>query len=116
MSTRSRIGAAVGGVSIGLSTLCFLVMPAFTPAILIAVFIGFIFGIAAALLGARRTAGVAVIFALVPLLGFFVMEAFAEKVGTGFVAFVPLLLAGAIGGFAARNYLRVKNNALSQPV
>lgn len=108
MNAKARVGVVVGVVSILFSILCLVFMPVFTGAIIMAPLIGVGFGGISAVLGARRTAGVTFAFALVPLGGFLVMENFSEHVGTGYVAFAPLVAAIALAAWAAGNYLHTK--------
>jgi hypothetical protein len=108
VKTHSRIGVVVGGLSIGFSTLCFLVTPVFTGALVLAALFGAISGAIAIALKARRTAMVAFIFALTPLFGFLTMEYVAERVGTGYVTFIPLVLAVVVAAWALVNYSRSK--------
>jgi hypothetical protein len=109
VKTHSRIGVVVAGLSIVYSTLCFLVTPVFTGAIILAALFGTISGAIAIALKARRTAIVAFIFALTPLFGFLVMEYVAERVGTGYVTFIPLVLAIVVAAWALVDYSRGKD-------
>jgi hypothetical protein len=111
MSRKSRIGATVGGISIGFSTLCLLVMPVFTPSIILAPLAAIVLAPISLVLHARRTALVAAIFALVPLLGLMSAESFAEYFRTGYVAFAPLFLAVIIAALALANYKRSQRTA-----
>ena len=108
MSVRTRIGVSAGVVSILFSTLCLIVMPAFTGSIILAPLVGVVLGATAVALGTRRTAGVTFVFTLVPACGFFVMENFSEYFGTGYVAFLSLVAAVAVTGWALINYSRSK--------
>jgi hypothetical protein len=101
-----RIGAGLGGISIAFSTLCFFVMPMFTPAFMLAALFGSLSGAIALTLKARRTAMVAFVFALVPLLGFLLMQYAAEPLRSIYVVFVPLGLAVALAAWSFRNYLK----------
>jgi hypothetical protein len=109
VKTHSRISVAVGGLSIGFSTLCFIVTPVFTGALILAALFGAISGAIAIAFKARRTALVAFIFALTPLCGFLVMEYVAERAGTGYVTFIPLVLAIAVAAWALVDYSRRKD-------
>lgn len=108
MSTKHRLGISLGILSIAFSTLCLIVMPVFTGAMIAALLLGVAFGAMAASLGARRTAGVTLLFALAPLFGFFVMENSAAYFRTGYVAFAPFLVAIVVAVWVATNYLRTK--------
>ena len=109
----ARIGAAVGGISIAFSTLCFVVMPAFTAALILAILCGAISGSIALGLKARRSAMVAFVFALTPLGGFLMLEHVVERVHNGYVMFVPLGLAFMIAVWVLRNYLKTKSSVAS---
>lgn len=109
MSTRSRIGVSLGVASIVFSSLCLVVMPVFTAAILAALLIGAAFSAIAASLGAPRTAGVTLVFSLAPLFGFLVLENLTEHFGTGYVAFAPWVAATGVAAFVAINYVRDKH-------
>jgi hypothetical protein len=111
MIRKSRIGAAIGGISIGFSTLCLLVMPVFTPSVVLAPLVAIVLAPIALALQARRTALVAAIFALVPLFGFMSAESFAEYFRTGYVAFAPLFLAVIIAALVLVNYKRSRGTA-----
>lgn len=108
MNIKTRIGIFVGLASILFSTLCLLAMPAFTGAIIVAPFVGMILGAIAAALGARRTAAVTLVFAVVPACGFYVMEKFSDYFGTGYVAFFPLAVAVAVAAWVLISYSRTK--------
>lgn len=108
MNCKTRIGVCTGVVSILFSTACLVVMPVFSGAIVVAPLAGVFLAAIAAALGARRTAGVALLFALVPACGFFVMETFSEYFGTGYVAFVPLLVAVAVATLVLISYSRTR--------
>jgi hypothetical protein len=95
-------------VSILFSIFCLVVMPVFTGAIIVAPLIGFAFAVISAALGARRTAAVTFAFALVPFCGFLVMETLSEHVGTGYVAFAPLVAAVVLAAWAVGNYSHAK--------
>jgi hypothetical protein len=100
VETRSGIGVFVGVTSIAFSTLCFLIIPVFTLAIGLAVLFGAMSGGLAWGLKARRTAIVAFTFALTPLCGFLLMEHVAERVGNGYVVFLPLGAAVVVAALA----------------
>lgn len=104
----ARIGAAVGGISIGFSALCFFITPAFTPAFALAAFFGGLSGTLALALKARRTAIVAFVFALTPFCGFLVMQYLVEQLRNSFVFFIPLLFAIAVATWAFVSYSRAK--------
>jgi uncharacterized protein YqhQ len=104
VNTKSRIGVVVGGVSIAFSSLCFLVTPVFTGALVLAAFFGAISGAIALALKARRTALMAFIFALTPLCGFLILENVVERVGTGYVMFIPIVAAFAIAVWVLVDY------------
>lgn len=108
MNIKTRIGVFAGLASILFSTLCLVVMPAFTAAIILAPLVGMILGGAAAALGARRTGIVTLVFAVVPACGFYVMENFAGYFGTGYVAFFPLVIAIAVAAWVLIRYLHMK--------
>src|SRR5690606_1291758 len=97
---------SLGVVSIVFSRACFIVMPVFTGAIAAALLVGVVFSAIAASLGARRTAGVTLLFALVPLFGFLILENVAQYFGTGYVAFVPWIAAIGVVAWMAINYSR----------
>jgi hypothetical protein len=108
MNVRTRIGVSAGVVSILFSTLSLIVMPVFTGSIILAPLLGVVLGATALALGARRTAGVTFVFALVPACGFFVMENFSGYFRTGYVAFLPLVVAVAVAAWALISYSRSK--------
>lgn len=108
MNIKTRIGIFVGLSSMLFSTLCLIVMPVFTGAIIVAPFIGAILGAIAAACGARRTAVVTLVFAVVPACGFYVMERFSGYFGTGYVAFFPLVVAIAVASSVLLSYSRTK--------
>lgn len=106
MNVKSRVGVTAGVVSILFSTLCLFVMPVFTGSIILAPLAGVVLAATALALGARRTAGVTLLFALVPACGFLVMENYSEYFGTGYVAFIPLVAAAVVAACTAVNYSR----------
>ena len=108
-----RVGATVGGISIAFSTLCFLVTPAFTPAFILAILFGAISGAIALALKARRTAVVAFAFSLTPLLGFLLLESFAERVRSGYIAFLALGAAVLVAASALVNYSKARRAKVS---
>ena len=116
MKPHSRVGAAVGGISIAFSTLCFAVIPAFTPALMLAALFGTISGAIALALKARRTAVVAFVFALTPFCGFVLIQYVAERVRSGYVSFVPLVVAFSIALWALINYSKARRSAASAAV
>lgn len=103
MSARSRYGVIAGGIGIVLSSLCLLVIPVFTPAIVLAVLVGALGGTLAIALQARRTAFLAFTFALTPLFGLLAMQ---YSAGSGYVAFIPWALAVMIATSAFVLYAR----------
>jgi hypothetical protein len=104
----ARIGAAVGGISVAFSALCFVVTPAFTPAFILAALFGFLSGAIALALKARRTAVVTFVFALTPFCGFLLMQYVAEPLQNGYVVFVPLALAAVFAAWVLINYSKAK--------
>lgn len=108
-----RIGVAVGCISIAFSTMCFLVTPAFTPAFVLALLFGSTSGAIALVLKARRTAVVAFVFALTPLLGFLLLENVAERVGSGYVAFLALGAAALVAALALVSYAKAQRAKVS---
>lgn len=102
----ARVGAGLGGISIAFSTLCFLVMPAFTPAFILAALFGSLSGAIALALRARRTALVAFAFALAPFPGFLLMQYAAEPLRNGYVVLLPLALATASAIWSLLDYSR----------
>ena len=103
-----RVGVIVGDISIAFSTLCFLATPAFTPAFILAILFGAISGAIAIGLKARRTALVAFVFALTPLLGFLLLESLAERVRSGYIAFLALGAAVLIAALALASYSKAR--------
>lgn len=109
MKTRSLVGVIVGGTSIAFSSLCFVIAPVFTPAVVLAVVVGAIGGSVALALQARRTALVAFAFAVTPLLGLLMIQYAAERVGTGYIAFAPLVVAVIVAAWALCDFrLRIR--------
>lgn len=106
MKNTSRIGAAVGGISIAFSMLCCLIVPVFTGAMVLAALFGLISGGLAMALQARRTAIVAFVFALVPLCEFLLLQYVAEPAGTALIAFIPLVAALAVAVWFLLTYMR----------
>jgi hypothetical protein len=111
----TRFGVAVGVISVAFSTLCFVIVPVFTPAFLLAALFGLISGGLCLALKARRSAWVAFVFALVPLCGFLVLEYVVEYVGNGHVFFVPLAAAMAFAAWALIDYSRATRAARPTP-
>lgn len=91
MKTRPLIGIIAGGISIAFSSLCIVVTPVFGAAIVLAVIGGLIGGTIALVLKARRTALVAFIFALTPLL-FFLALAYDGN-GDSYLVLLPVAVA-----------------------
>lgn len=109
--TPSRIGAVLGGISIGFSTLCFAITPVFTPAFLLAALFGLLSAALALALKARRTALVALVFAATPFCGLLLIDHVVERVRNGYVAFIPLAAAFVVASWALLDYSRRKRNA-----
>jgi len=74
MKNPSRIGVAIGVLSIVFSLLCLAITPVFTPAIVVAAFFGVVSGAIAMALQARRTAYAAFLFAAAPLAEFLILR------------------------------------------
>ena len=108
MKNRSLIGVIAGGTSIVFSSLCFLAMPVFTPAIVLAVLVGAVGGAVALALRARRTGLVTFIFALTPLVGFLLLEYDPWRFDTGYLAFVAVGVALMAAILALIDYSRQK--------
>ncbi len=108
MKTESRIGAALGGISIVFSILCFAVTPVFTAAFILAALFGAVSGAVVLALKARRTAIVSFVFALAPFCGFLLMQYVVERVGSSLVVFIPLGLAIASAAWALVDYSKAR--------
>ena len=106
MRLKPSIGIVTGAASIAFSSLCFLVMPVFTPGIVLAGFFGAVAGIIALVSGARRIALVTFTFAVTPTFGFFLLEYDFPRFHTGYLAFVALVIALVVAVFAFVNYSR----------
>ncbi len=104
----SSLGAVVGGISIAFSTLCYAIVAVFTPAFVLAALFGATSGGLALALKARRTAIVAFVFALAPLCEFLLVQYVVERVGSGYIAFIPLGLAVAVAVWALIDYQRAR--------
>jgi hypothetical protein len=104
----ARIGVGLGGISIAFSTLCFLVMPAFTAALILAMLFGVPSSAIALGLKARRTALVTLVFAPTPLGGFLLMEHASHLVGSGYIAFLALGVAFLIAVLAIIDYSKAR--------
>ena len=109
--TRPRIGAFVGGTSIAFSLLCFAIVPAFTPAFVLALLFGATSAGLAFALQARRSALVALVFGLAPLCELLLIQYVVERVGSSYVALAPLALALIVAVWALTNYLRARRGA-----
>lgn len=102
----SRIGVAIGIISVVFSTLCFLVMPVFTGSVVLSIFFGVPSGIIALSLKAKRTAIVAFVFAPVPALGLLLLE--QDLLGGGYMAFLSPCVAAVIAALALIHYARAR--------
>lgn len=111
----TRFGVAVGVISVAFSTLCFVIVPVFTPAFLLAALFGLISAGLCIALKARRSAWVAFVFAFVPLCGFLVLEYVVEHVGNGHVFFVPLAAATAFAAWSLIDHSRATRAARPAP-
>lgn len=76
MKNPSRLGVAIGVLSIVFSLLCLAITPVFTAAIVLAAFFGLVSGAIAIALQARRTAYAAFAFAMAPLVEFLIFRIF----------------------------------------
>jgi hypothetical protein len=106
--TRARMGTWLGGINIAFSLLCFFITPVFTPAFILAVLFGALSGAIALALQARRTAFVALAFALVPPIEFLLIQKVVERAGTGAVVYIPLVAALAFAVWALIDYSRAR--------
>lgn len=104
----ARVGVSLGGISIAFSTLCFVVMPAFTGALILAMLFGVPSSAIALGLKAKRTALVTLVFAPTPLCGFLLMEHASHLVGSGYIAFVALGAAFFIAALAIIDYSKAR--------
>lgn len=106
----SRIGVAVGAISIAFSTLCCWAVGVFSGAFMLAALVGTLASVVAFALDARRTALVTFTFGFAPLLEFLVLEGRAfERIldGYGVLAIVsPLALAVVVAALAVLHYLK----------
>jgi hypothetical protein len=109
----ARIGVILGCISMAFSTLCFLVMPAFTAALVLAMLFGLPSSAIALGLKAKRTALVALVFAPTPLGGFLLMEHASHLVGSGYIAFVALGVAFLVAALAIIDYLVARHRLAS---
>lgn len=109
MDAKFLIGAIIGGTSIVFSLLCFSVMPVFTPGIVLAAAVGAAASIVALALQARRTALVALVFALTPLFGFLLLEYDPRRFDTGYLAFIAVGVALVVAVLAFADYSREKH-------
>ena len=106
MRSRRAIGVVAGTISIVFSILCFLVMPVFTPGIVLAGIVGAVAAIIAFVCKARRTALVTFVFALVPTFGFILLEYDPPRFDTGYLAFIALGVALVVAVLAFVDYSR----------
>jgi hypothetical protein len=89
-SIRLRVAEIVGYISVGISALCLIVTPVFSPAIVAAAAIGMLGGAVTFVLGIRRLALVAVAFPLAPLVGLLVIEFVYKQASSGYLVIAPL--------------------------
>lgn len=104
--TAALFGVAVGGISIVFSLLCLGVAAVFTPAVILAVVFGLMSGGIAWGLGARRTARVAMVMSVLPVVEWLLMDNVAESAGTALLALLPLLAALGFAVWMLVDYLR----------
>jgi hypothetical protein len=112
----ARIGVGLGGISIAFSTLCFLVMPAFTAALILAMLFGVPSSAIAFGLKAKRTALVTLVFAPTPIFGFLLMENASHLVGSGYIAFLALGAAFLIAALALVDYSKARRSLANAAV
>jgi hypothetical protein len=111
MRLKPSISIVTGTVSIAFSSLCFLVMPVFTPGIVLAGLVGAVAGVIALVGGARRTALVTLTFAITPTFGFLLLEYDPPRFNTGYLAFIALGVALVVAFFAFVDYSREGANS-----
>ena len=111
MRLRPTIGIVAGAASIGFSTLCFLVMPVFTPGIVLAGFVGAMGSVIALACKARRTALVTFVFALTPTFGFLLLEYDPPRFDRAYLAFIALGVALVVAVIAFSGYSKDRTNS-----
>jgi hypothetical protein len=112
----ARIGVGLGCISIAFSTLCFIVVPAFTGALILALIFGIPSSAIALGLKAKRTALVTLVFAPTPLCGFLLMQHASELVGSGYIAFLALGVAILAAALALLDYSKEKRGLASTAI
>lgn len=105
MEKRAGPGDRIAWLFIGLTALCLLCTPVFSPAIVLGALVGIAGSLLAFALGARRLAVVGGVFGLAPLAGLIFFEFVVPSVANGYLVFGPVaavILLAVLSGWLLR--------------
>lgn len=102
MNHRSKVGEKLAYIIVGVTALCLIATPAFSPAIVLAGIVGTLGALVTFTLGVRRLPLVILVFSLAPLAGLVMVELAYPRAASGYLVIAPIAAVIAIAVFSDR--------------